>query len=121
MTDQWPDSHIRRLFAQLRTADSQAVPPFAALWQTASVNAARRTRLRALRRRATAVGVLVAAGVVLVVMLRPAPAPRVALSRWRSPTEFLLHGPGDARRWSVPALSASAVRLEPFQLEGVSP
>ncbi len=121
MTDQ-PDGHIRRLFAQLRATDSRAAPPFATLWEAASVNAVRRARSRPVRRLVTAVGVLVAAGVVLVVLVRgPAPTPRVSLSRWRSPTEFLLHGPGDARLWSVPALSPSAVRLGPFQLEGVSP
>lgn len=51
------------------------------------------------------------AGVAATLLLRHA-APALAIASWRSPTAFLLQGPGDDILRTVPGASSSIVRLE---------
>lgn len=107
------DGELRRLFAELRAADARGTPPFDAVWGTASTRALRRRAPRRLSQLAAAAVLLVAAGALLFVARgRPSSPPPVALSSWRSPTEFLLHVPGDHILRTVPTTAESVLRLE---------
>jgi hypothetical protein len=93
MTPPLNDAELGRLFADLRAADAQWVPPFAAV--EAALHTGRRRRPRVALWWAAAAAVLLAAAGAAFLARRSAPPPP-SLSQWRSPTEFLLRSPGDA-------------------------
>jgi len=103
------DEDLRRRFAALRESDLRSAPGFDALLARAASRPVNAPPLAPLAVAAAALLLLIA-GAAGVVMLRR-PAPKVALASWRSPTAFLLHGPGDDILRTVPGVSASVVRL----------
>ena len=107
---------FRRPFSDLRREDEGRVPPFARVWQAATGRRAA-PRPRAAWGLAAALLLVVLGAAAVVVHLWPAreqgsePPPPVALSapgeadaavlaisQWRSPTEFLLEPPASAPR-----------------------
>jgi hypothetical protein len=107
MTHDSGDEDLQRRFAALREHDARSIPGFDALVRRAAARPLRRGRRAALV--AAGITVLVVAGAVGTLLLR---RPAFALATWRSPTEFLLHGPGEEILRAVPSVSASVVRLE---------
>lgn len=112
------DSELRRRFAELRQAEEgpgAAPRSFAVMWELAALRAGRHRPVSRARRLATA-GALIAAALVGVIVWRRVSAPArqtVEISRWQSPTEFLLRGPGDALLSAVPSITTSVVPLLP--------
>jgi len=123
MTRDPGDDQLERLFAELRQADADAAPAFSTVWRAAAERATRRPRAPAALRIAAAVLLPLAVGVGAAVLLHRAPPRAVAttaLTTWRSPTAFLLRGPGDGMLQTVPAVSASVVRLELLRFESTN-
>ncbi|MGH7615511.1 MAG: hypothetical protein ACREMW_15890 [Gemmatimonadales bacterium] len=112
------DAELRRLFAELRQTDGghhPSAPSFAVIWERAALRAGRHRPVSRAWRLATA-GALIAAVLVGVIVWRRVSAPArqaVEISRWQSPTEFLLRGPGGALLSAVPTITTSAVPLLP--------
>lgn len=112
------DDDIRRSFAELRAADERAAPRFDAT--LAAARAAAPRRAAPWRRLVAAAAVLlIAAGGAWFAMrqhrgsLESAAVPAAAsLSRWRSPTAFLLDGPGDMLIKTVPSITTSTEELK---------
>ena len=118
------DDDLEKLFADLRAADQRDAPPFGSIYVAALANAHKRAATVAWRRTATvaaAAVILLAAGSEwLVLRSRDSRSPSrlsspasatVSLSEWRSPTAFLLNGPGDLLLKTVPIISASSAEL----------
>ena len=120
MTANWNEDEIKSTFAEWRKADRGATPPFEPMYAAAQARATARASTAPRRRAVLAAAALVvaAAGWLSLEMRAPHPVPRlargtptVALSEWRSPTAFLLQGPGDMLVNTVPTVSAGSAEL----------
>jgi hypothetical protein len=99
VSDDRDDEDLRTAFAGLRAADRARTPRYRI--EPRPGPAAGRPLRPAL------VGLLVAAGLAAVLVLRPGPpppAPPPSLAEWRSPTEFLLRTPAQELLYTVPRL-----------------
>ena len=100
------DEDLRRAFEGLRRSDEASAPSFSATLSGA--------RNRAPRRRtfllATAAALVVLVAIAAALLRRSPASPRfaetVAISDWRSPTDFLLQTPGAELLDSLPVLSS---------------
>ena len=120
MTANWNDDEIKRTFAEWRKGDRGHSPPFDAMYAAAQAGATARASTAPWRRGILAAAALVvaAAGWLSLETRAPQSAPRpargapaVPLSEWRSPTAFLLLGPGDVLVKTVPTVSAGSAEL----------
>ena len=120
MTANWNDDEIKRTFAEWRKAERGQTPPFDAMYSAAQTGAAARASAPTWRRAALAAAALVvAAAGWLSIETRATHSrsraaggtPTVAFSAWRSPTAFLLQGPGDMLVKTVPTVSAGSAEL----------
>jgi hypothetical protein len=118
MTHDPGDEDLRQLFADLRERDRRMVPGFDRVVARAHARPVRRTRAPLLV--AAAAVLVLLAGAAGTLLLRHS-TPTVALASWRSPTAFLLHGPGEDILRTVPSVSASVVRLEVEAAAGHNP
>lgn len=146
MNQQPEDGKIRELFQQLRREDERGARSFSDFWNAALLTQGSRQgksgrrwiawRLAAV----TAVMAIVGAGwwmysrpstmlqapVEMARLVRPVDAsfsaPAILISQWRSPTESLLHAPGEQLFKSVPRVDESVVNIEaifPDQKEAI--
>lgn len=112
------DRDLAARFAELRRADAADVPRFDETVAAARRRASAPQRIGPVRIAAVAAALLFAVGMRwLVLRVNDTLAARrasvvVPLSQWRSPTAFLLHGPGDALITTVPVITASPPELE---------
>jgi hypothetical protein len=104
MTHDPEDGDLGAAFAALREADRARVPPFRVPAHP----------YRAKRLRPAVLGLLVAAGLAALVVLRPDPPPAPSLMDWRSPTDFLLRTPGEDLLRTVPRLG-EGLPMEPVK------
>jgi len=120
MTADWNDDEIKRAFTEWRKSDSGLSPPFAGMYAAAQAGATARASIGPWKRGALAAAALVvgAAGWLLLEPRAPQSASRLArevpmapLSEWRSPTAFLLLGPGDVLVKTIPTVSAGSAEL----------
>lgn len=121
MTRKWSDNEIERMFAEWRAADTADPPPFDATYAAARARSTKRAAQAPRRRVALAAAVLVVAGAGWLAFFQRAPqspsrvagreTPIHSLSEWRSPTAFLLRGPGDVLLTTVPTFSAESAEL----------
>lgn len=117
------DDDLKAIFAELRAEDARATPSFEATLAAARARADRAPEpdrdaaSRRLRAPATwwriAAAVVVVAGGSWLAWRRP-PAPVVALTDWRSPTDFLLDGARTLTAVTPPPLVTSTPDLTPL-------
>ena len=120
MKREWEDDEIRRSFAELRAADERGAPRFDATLAAARTAARHRAAPAPWRRLVAAAAVLgIATGGAWFAMrrhrgsLESAAVPAAtSLSRWRSPTAFLLEGPGDMLIKTLPSITTSPEELK---------
>jgi hypothetical protein len=117
-----PHSELGRLFSELRRADEASAPPFRRLLERARAARGAPSRPRLLPFAALSV-VIAAAALAVVLYRRPAlqTASRerpVAVSQWRSPTDWLLQTPGSELLSELPELPAPFPTYTGFQGAG---
>lgn len=119
------DDDLKATFAEMRAEDARATPSFEATLAAARARADRAPepdrdaasrRLRAPARwwRIAAALVLVAGVSWLAWRRPPAPPPTVALTDWRSPTDFLLDGARTLTAVTPPPLVTTTPDLTPL-------
>lgn len=100
------DEDLKRLFADLREGNRRATPAFGSLLDAAADRPRRRHT-----RGPIAFVMIAGAALAVVLYFRIPPTRQIAISAWRSPTEFLLRMPGEEILRTVPSPSASVVSL----------
>jgi hypothetical protein len=117
MTDQFEDDTLRRRFDELRRQDSQSAPDFDEVLTRALArrHAPAHSSLRVL---AAAAAFVLALGLGWVALLPHSGALHqhdmgnvATLSQWRSPTGFLLEGPGDSLLRTLPTITTMPPEL----------
>jgi hypothetical protein len=117
MTDQFDDDMLRRRFDELRRAESRSAPEFDDVLTRAL--ARQRAPVHSTLRALAAAATLVLALGLGWVALRPHRSARpehemtsvAALSKWRSPTGFLLEGPSDSLLRTLPTITTMPPEL----------
>ncbi len=113
------DDKIKELFHELRQADERHAPSFAIDWETARSRVGTVRWPRRVFQVAAATALLMMLVGFMVILLRPPTRPSVptrasdmAISQWRSPTDFLLRSPTEPLLTTVPHLGDSLVEIK---------
>ncbi len=114
MSHDWVENEIVNLFQALRQRDERLAPSFPKVWEAAADRTRKAPRSwRGLRAAARTTAVLAVLGVAAAIFRYPAAPPSsLAISYWQSPTDFLLHSPGELWLRTVPRIGESLAKIK---------
>ncbi len=114
MSPDWVDNEITNLFQALRQRDERLAPSFPEVWAAAGDRARRASSAwRGVRAAARTAVVLAGLGVAVAIFRDLATSPSTpAISSWQSPTDFLLHSPGELWLRTVPKIGESLAEIK---------
>lgn len=119
MSERREPDPIARWFAELRRAEQGDVPRFAQSWEAALARAPRPPRRPAMAFQLAAAALLVLLAIPVLWRARPQaparpPAGTVSITRWTSPTAFLMETPGRSMLQTVPRVGEGIVPINQF-------
>ncbi|MBI1748342.1 MAG: hypothetical protein HYR55_17435 [Acidobacteria bacterium] len=122
------EKELKELFQQQRWEDERAAPRFAKVWAAAVSRHKRRQRPRRLLPIAAAALIVLTISGAVAIFFKPSanrldpPAlssAAASITTWQSPTDFLLHSPGEPLLITVPRLGESLLEIPGHDSRGI--